>query len=99
MICTDRDLIEAGLSQNHAALAEHKRRQSEIDRRAGRDTTWDRIEAGGDERNNERNRSALPFFPYKLVPPTVSPVSFIDGWPTPTGTPWPDLPQTPMPGS
>jgi hypothetical protein len=39
------------VSQSHAALAEHKRRQSEIDRRAGRDTTWDRIEAGEKERD------------------------------------------------
>jgi hypothetical protein len=33
------------------------------------------------------------------VPPTVRPVIFRLGWPTPTGTPWPALPQTPMPGS
>jgi hypothetical protein len=38
------------VSQSHAALAEHKRRQSEIDRREGRDSTWDRIEAGEKER-------------------------------------------------
>jgi quercetin dioxygenase-like cupin family protein len=33
------------------------------------------------------------------VPPTVSASMRKVGWPTPTGTPWPSLPQVPMPGS
>src|SRR6266481_5837797 len=33
------------------------------------------------------------------VPPTVSASMRRVGWPTPTGTPWPSLPQVPMPGS
>src|SRR6185503_13137105 len=33
------------------------------------------------------------------VPPTVSPSILSVGWPTPTGTLWPSLPQVPMPGS
>ena len=33
------------------------------------------------------------------VPPTVRPSIFSVGWPTPTGTLWPSLPQVPMPES
>src|SRR5688572_16335117 len=33
------------------------------------------------------------------VPPTVSPSIISVGWPTPAGTDWPPLPQTPMPSS
>ena len=33
------------------------------------------------------------------VPPTVRLLMRSVGWPTPTGTPWPALPQVPMPGS
>src|SRR5205814_3062972 len=34
-----------------------------------------------------------------IVPPTVSPSMRSVGWPTPTGTPWPSLPQVPTPSS
>lgn len=37
--------------------------------------------------------------PYAADPPTVSPPMSTVGWPTPTGTHWPSLPQVPMPGS
>src|SRR6185295_12268514 len=37
--------------------------------------------------------------PACAVPPTVSPSSRNVGWPTPTGTPWPFLPQVPTPVS
>jgi signal transduction histidine kinase len=40
-------------------------------------------------------RAFDPFF----VPPTVMPSIRSVGWPTPTGTPWPFLPQVPMPSS
>src|SRR5207244_9140523 len=42
-------------------------------------------------RRGERDHSA--------VPPTVIRSIRSVGWPTPTGTPWPFLPQVPMPGS
>jgi len=32
------------------------------------------------------------------LPPTVTPSIRSVGWPTPTGTPWPSLPQVPTPG-
>src|SRR5690606_27145641 len=35
----------------------------------------------------------------QAVPPTVSPSMRSVGWPTPTGTLWPSLPQVPTPGS
>jgi hypothetical protein len=37
--------------------------------------------------------------PAAAEPPTVSPPIISVGWPTPTGTHWPFLPQLPMPGS
>src|SRR6516162_8101556 len=36
---------------------------------------------------------------HALVPPTVRPSIRKVGWPTPTGTPWPSLPQVPTPSS
>jgi hypothetical protein len=38
------------VSQSRAALAEHKRLQKELDDRNGRDSAWDRIEAGEKQR-------------------------------------------------
>src|SRR5215469_10935283 len=38
-----------------------------------------------------------PVFGHAAVPPTVKPSSLSVGWPTPTGTLWPFLPQVPMP--
>src|SRR5207248_9210534 len=45
------------------------------------------------------NENQAPSRNYAAVPPTVRPSIFRVGWPTPTGTPWPSLPQVPMPGS
>src|SRR5687767_6803891 len=38
-------------------------------------------------------------FALQAVPPTVNPSIFSVGWPTPTGTLWPSLPQMPTPSS
>ncbi|MND89698.1 hypothetical protein D3C80_817640 [compost metagenome] len=41
--------------------------------------------------------SLLQTDPYPPVPPTVIASIFRVGWPTPTGTDWPSLPQVPTP--
>ncbi len=50
----------------------------------------------------QARRSSAPAAPLpagQAVPPTVMPSMRSVGWPTPTGTLWPSLPQTPMPES
>src|SRR6185437_3334106 len=47
----------------------------------------------------ERRQGRPPAEPHAAVPPTVSPSMRKVGCPTPTGTPWPSLPQVPMPRS
>src|SRR5579885_1527688 len=56
--------------------------------------------AGGGRSEPEQQRGdGRRRHPHAAVPPTVSPSMRTVGWPTPTGTPWPSLPQVPTPSS
>src|SRR5690606_16549087 len=56
----------------------------------------------GDWRRRRHARRRIPLRPHRTqarVPPTVICETSSDGWPTPTGTLWPSLPQVPTPSS
>src|ERR1700741_253605 len=79
----------ARFAPDEAAHRLHRRQRvvgRQRDERAVRDACDERLDAGQAE------------FP-PTVPPTVSASMRSVGWPTPTGTLWPSLPQVPMPVS
>src|SRR6185437_6162952 len=88
-------------------IADEKRRLH----RAGRNVEWlgdggFRHEHREHDADDLERRSQIAFVDGLLchddryaVPPTVILSMRNVGWPTPTGTPWPFLPQVPMPGS